>query len=167
MIEQEGIVVSLSGNLAEVRMERDSGCAGCGAQSGCGTSLVDRFLGRRVVTLKARNQAEAKVGERVAVGVSESGLLASAFAAYLVPILGLAAGAVLGQWLVLRDSARAASDIGADLPALAGGVLGFALALFWLRRYSARWGRDPEHDPVVLRRVSVDVACEPLSRSGR
>jgi sigma-E factor negative regulatory protein RseC len=167
MIEQEGIVVSQSGELAEVRIERRGGCVGCGVQSGCGTALIDRFLGRRAVTLRARNQAEAVVGDRVAVGISETGLLSSAFAAYLVPVLGLAAGAALGQWLGGPASAGAAPDGGSDLPALGGAILGFVLALFWLRRYSASWVRHPEHDPVVLRRLSGEAACEPLSQSGR
>lgn len=171
MIEEEGTVVSLSEGVAEVRTERRGGCSGCGAQSGCGTALMDRFLGRRVVTLRARNQADALVGDRVVVGVSESGLLCAAAAAYLVPILGLAIGGVLGQavalWLGRPGPLGPAADSGSDLPALIGASLGFVLALFWLRRYSAQRARHPEQDPVVVRRLSGGASCQPVSSSGR
>lgn len=164
-------MVALSGGLAEVRTERRGGCAGCGAQSGCGTALMDRFLGRRAVTLRARNQAGAVVGDRVVVGVSEEGLLTAAFAAYLVPILGLTLGGALGQmlaqWRAPPGTLAASTDGGSDLSALIGACLGFVLALFWLRRYSAKRARHPAYDPVVLRRLGGEVSCQPVSLSGR
>lgn len=167
MIEEEGTVLSLCGDLAVVRTERRAGCDGCGSQSGCGTALMDRFLGRRSVTLRARNQAGATVGDRVVVGVSEAGLLVAAFAAYVVPLLGLLLGGALGQWLGGPDSFATAADGGADIPALMGALLGFLLALFWLRRYSAQRVRLPENVPVVLRRLSGEASCQPIPPSGR
>ena len=171
MIEEQGTVVSLSGALVEVRTERRGACAGCGSQSGCGTSLMDRLLGRRAVTLRARNQAGAAVGDRVVVGVSEEGLLTAAFAAYLVPILGLATGGTLGQllaqWGAQPGTLSVATDGGSDLSALIGAFLGFVLALFWLRRYSAKRVRHPEFEPVVLRRLGGEASCQPASLSGR
>jgi sigma-E factor negative regulatory protein RseC len=149
MIEEQGTVVAVRGNLAEVQTERRGGCDGCGSSTGCGTALIDRFLGRRAITLRAWNQAGASVGERVVVGVSEGGLLAAACAAYLVPLLGLVIGGALGQRVG-----------GADVSALIGSALGFALALSWLRRYSARRARQPEHDPVVLRRLGGETSLE-------
>lgn len=167
MIEEEGTVVSLSGDLAEVRTERRGGCSGCGAQAGCGTGLMERFLGRRSVTLRARNQAGAGVGDRVVVGVSEAGLLGAAFAAYFVPLLGLVLGGALGQWLGWPDPLAPGTDGVSDLSALMGALLGFLLALFWLRRYSAHRARLPDFDPVVLRRLSGEAPRQPVSPFGR
>lgn len=167
MIEEQGTVVSLSGGLAEVRTERKGGCAGCGVQGGCGSALLDRFLGRRPVTLRARNQAGAAVGDQVVVGVSEDGLLAAALAVYLAPILGLVIGGVFGQslgdWTAPLGSRAPATEIGSNLAALSGAAVGFMLALSWLRRYSARRARHPEHDPVVLRLLAGEASCSPPS----
>lgn len=167
MIEEEGTVLSLCGDLAEVRTERRGGCGGCGSQSGCGTALLDRFLGRRPVTLRARNHAGANVGDRVVVGVSEAGLLVAAFAAYFVPLLGLLLGGAIGQWLGRADPLASASDGGVDLPALLGALLGFLLALFWLRRYSEHRARLPESVPVVVRRLGGEASCQPIPPAGR
>jgi sigma-E factor negative regulatory protein RseC len=160
MIEEQGTVISLSGELAEVRTERLGGCTGCGANGMCGTALIDRFLGRRPVTLRARNEVGAAVGDRVLVGVSEAGLLTAAFAAYLVPILGLVAGGVLGQWLGRPGSLWFGLVGGGDRFALIGAILGFALALYWLRSYSAKRARHPKHEPVVLRRLGGEAPLQ-------
>jgi len=153
MIEEHGIVVSVRGELAEVRPERRGGCSSCASSGSCGTALVDRFFGRRAVTLEVRNEVRAAVGERVLIGVDEGGLLAAAFAAYLVPVLGLVAGGLLGQWLGETATLAEMSASMSNLSALTGAFLGLLLALSWLRRYSARRVRYPTCHPVVLRRL--------------
>ena len=155
MIEEQGVVVTLDGDYVEVRTERRRTCGGCSADGACGTSLLDRFLGRRVVLVRARNPVGAAVGERVVVGVSEAGLVRAALAAYLMPILGLVVGAVVGQ--------RA----GGDPWSLFCGLLGFLLALFWLRRYSAASARDPGRHPIVLRRLDDGPRPLPVPAPGR
>ena len=82
------------------------------------------------------------------VGVDEGALLRAAFAAYLVPILALLAGALLGRFL---------TD-GAESGSLLGGSVGLLLAFAWLRRYSGRLGGNLAAEPVVLRRKGGAVA---------
>lgn len=154
MIEEQGVVVALDGDYAEVRTERRGGCGGCAADGACGTSLLDRFLGRRAVLVRARNPAGAAVGERVLVGVSEAGLVKAALAAYLMPVLGLVVGAVVGQWT------------GGDPWSILVGLLGFLLALFWLRRYSAAVAGAAGRHPIVLRRLPSGPTPLPISFSG-
>lgn len=160
MIEEQGIVVSVRGELAEVRTERRGGCSSCGSSGSCGTALIDRFFGRRAVTLEAWNEARAAVGERVLVGVDEGGLLVAAFAAYLVPVLGLVAGGLLGQWLGNATGLAEMSVSMLNLSALTGAFLGFVLALSWLRRYSAKRAQHPLYHPVVLRRLGAEDAFQ-------
>ena len=148
MIEEEGLVVALSGVRAEVETRRASGCGGCTADGACSTSLLNRLLGRRPVRLLALNRAGAEVGDRVVVGVDESALLRAALAAYLVPILALLAGAMLGRFL---------TD-GAESGSLLGGSVGLLVAFAWLRRDSGRLGGNPAGRPVVLRRKGGAVA---------
>lgn len=155
MIEENGIVERLEGDLALVRTERRSTCGGCRASGSCGTSLLDRMLGRRAVLLRAENRAGANAGDQVVVGVDESTLLRAAVLAYLLPMLALIVGAVLGQ--TLADLTGLASQ----LPALAGAAGAFALALMRLRRYSAELEGASDRQAIVLRRLrGAGAGCE-------
>lgn len=151
MLEEEGVVTALIDARARVRTQRKSACGQCAVHGACGTSLLERFFGRRPVELLALNQVGARVGDRVTVGVKESSLLAAAVAAYLAPLAALMAGAALGQSF---GGARA------DSASLLGAVLGFTLALLWLRGYSARLSGRPEQQPRILRRLgSTSAGC--------
>jgi sigma-E factor negative regulatory protein RseC len=159
MIEEEGLVVGVAGEVAEVETRRGSSCGGCAADGACSTSLLDRLLGRRPVRLHAINRAGAAVGDQVVVGVDERALMGAAIAAYLVPILALLAGALLGRLL--------GGD--AEAPSLLGASVGLLLAFVWLRRYSARLGGNPAGRPVVLRRKggAVTIAVGVPERPSR
>jgi sigma-E factor negative regulatory protein RseC len=157
MIEEPGLVVTVEGEYAEVQTQRRGACGGCSANGVCGTSLLERYLGRRSVHLRALNRAGAGVGDRVLVGVSEQGLVKAAVAGYLLPLLGLIAGALLGQSL-----GRWLGGVETDIPSLVGAAIGFALALRWLRRYSAGVEHDPRRRPVVLRRLPGESTRVPF-----
>ncbi|EGV20311.1 SoxR reducing system RseC family protein [Thiocapsa marina] len=147
MIEEAGVVVSTEGRYALVRVERRTVCGGCAAQGACGTSLIERFFGRSSTQVRALNQAQASVGERVMLGISERGLLSASFAVYFVPLVGLLGGAFAGEALL----AGTAESAWTDAAALLGAAFGFALALFWLRGYSARSRNRSEQHAVVCR----------------
>ena len=80
------------------------------------------------------------------IGVPEAALLRSALAAYVGPLVGLLAGAILGQEL--------AADFVPGSPAGPSVLLaaaGFALALRWVKRYSRRMAADPRFRTAILR----------------
>ncbi len=141
MIEETGQVVRVQGEFAWVESERRSSCGSCATQEGCGTGVIARALVNRAVTLKVLNRIDARVGDRVVVGIPESGLLRGAFAVYSVPLLALFAGALCGHWLA-GDS---------DPAAIAGAAAGLAAGLAWLARFSRRTRADASFQPVVLR----------------
>jgi sigma-E factor negative regulatory protein RseC len=75
------------------------------------------------------------------IGVGDGMLARAAFAAYLLPLAGLVAGAVVGRtWLT-------SGDLGAVLGALAGLAIGWLLA----RASGASMARSAR--PVILRRI--------------
>lgn len=147
MIEESAVVVARDGKFAEVQALRRSACGHCGARSACGTSLLDRFLGRRPLQMRVVNAVQASVGEQVVIGVPEAALLRAATSAYLVPLAALIFGAILGQEL-----SNASGYWSSEPASLVGGLVGFAAALFWLKRDSARLGADPRYRAVLLRR---------------
>ena len=149
MIEERGRIIALIGDQARITAERRSACGQCSVNNACGTSLLERFFGRRPVELLAHNPIGAQVGEEVIVGLSEQGLLRTAAAAYLAPILGLIVGAAVGD------------QIGGHSPEVAsvlGALGGLALAFWWLRGYSVTLSQRPERQPVILRRLDGRVS---------
>lgn len=153
MIEEQGNVVQTADGVAMVAAVRRSTCGSCSAAGGCGTSLLDRFLGRRPSHLVVVNTLGVEAGDAVVVGVQEDALLRAAAAAYLGPLAGLIGGAIVGQqW----------AGVGAgELPSIIGGLLGLIVALRWVAAYSRRLVADPRFRPVLLRRslpASVPVS---------
>ncbi|QKK12256.1 MAG: SoxR reducing system RseC family protein [Pseudomonadota bacterium] len=144
MIEQAGIVVRVDGERAWVETERRSSCGDCSAQAGCGHALLGKTFGRKFAEVQVVNNAHLKPGECNVLGVREDALLKSSFAVYLIPLLGLLLGALVG--------ATAVSGVG-DLSALLGGVAGFVAGLWWVRGFGGRAARLQRYQPVILRRA--------------
>lgn len=142
MIEETGRIVDVQGEFALVESDRRSACGGCAASEGCGTGVIARAFGNRTVTLRVLNRIDAGVGDRVVIGLEETGLVRGAFAVYAVPLLTLFAGALCGHWLAG----------GSDVAAIGGGLAGLAAGLAWLTRFSRRTRVDAAFQPVVLRR---------------
>lgn len=148
MIEEQGRVTALVDDCARVSAARRSACGQCQVNNACGTSLLDRVFGRQPVELLAHNPVGAQVGDEVIVGLSEAGLLRSAAAAYLIPLLGLIGGAWLGEQL---------GGTQAEIATVLGAMSGLALAFWWLRGYSVALAQRPEYQPVILRRLTPSV----------
>jgi sigma-E factor negative regulatory protein RseC len=147
MIEESGQVVELDGEFAWIESERGTTCGGCAVRKGCGTGAIARVLGQRRVRLRVINRINAAVGDRVVVGISESGLLRGSLAVYAVPLAALFAGALSGHFIggQLWPEAR-------DPLAIAGAVIGLLAGLAWLRHFSKRTGNHTAYQPVVLRK---------------
>ena len=148
MIEENGLVVK-DGDEGFVWVETrtPSTCGGCAERQGCGSAALADVLGRRQAPVRVINSIGAVVGDRVVIGVTESGLLRGSLAVYAAPLAGLFIGALVGHYLGADGPQRYA-----DLWSLTGGAAGFAAGLAWLRRFSRATGRDRRYQPVTLRR---------------
>lgn len=145
MLEEEGTVISVQGEFAEVRTEPKSACGSCSARSGCGTSLLAGLFPRRERAFMARNPLAARPGDRVVIGLRESDLQLASLVIYLLPILGLIGGALLGNWL----AALLYSSDGELLSILLGvGML--ALTLLWIRRSQNGLAGNGRFQAVIL-----------------
>jgi sigma-E factor negative regulatory protein RseC len=151
MIEEQGIVVASEAGIAEVEIVRRSTCGACSARSGCGVSLLDRVLGRRPQRLLLADKFKLHPGDEVIVGIPEGSLLKAALVAYMIPLFGLLAGAILGD-LPQLDGA-----LDQGLPLLAG-ILGFVAGLLVTRLYSRRLAVDPRWRAVLLRRATHSLS---------
>lgn len=162
MIEETATVVSSEAGIAELEVARRATCGACSSSAACGVSLLDRVLGRRPQRLVVTNTLGVRVGETVVVGVPDGALLKAAVAAYLMPLVGLLAGAIMAQGL----AASWLPALGGDAAGLAGGALGFAGALLLVRGYSRRLAADPRYRATLLRR-EASAAPVPVGLPGR
>ena len=148
MIEEHGEVVEVGDDgFVWVETRRSSSCGACADRQGCGTSVLAGVLGQRHSPVRVINSIGAVAGDRVVIGVSESGLLRGSLAVYAVPLAGLVIGALTGHYLV-----DGATQHAAELWTLLGAVAGFMTALAWLKRFSRATGQDSRYQPVILRR---------------
>lgn len=150
MIEERGRVIAVSQGLAEVECERRSSCGSCSVNGACGTSLLERFFGRKQRIVTAHNPVGAETGETVVLGIAESTLLQAAFIAYLLPLSTMLAGAAATVWLADRFAPAWSEGLSA-----LGGLTGLAVGLWWLTGYSARRNGDARFQATILRRGSV------------
>ena len=147
MIEETGQVVDVEGAFAWIESERTSTCGACNVRKGCGTAVLAKVLGQRRVHLRVINRINARVGDDVVIGISESGLVRGSLAVYAVPLAVLFAGAIAGDFL-----GKYFFPGSSDPVAIAGALAGLAAGLFWLKCFSRRTEKDAAYQPVILRK---------------
>jgi len=143
MLETPAIVVKTEDRAALVEADFGGGCgSGLCAKGGCGTAVLAQLFSRTPRgPMRVANPIEARMGERVVVGVEEGSLLRATLIAYLLPLVLFVAGALAAQELRAGDGATA-------LGAIAGLLMGWAVA-----RFLSRHGRAAGGEPVILRRL--------------
>lgn len=151
MIEERGQVASVAGEFAWIETYRKTACQSCSANKGCGTGALGGYLGKKMENIKVLNPVGAKPGDVVIVGLQESALLWGSLAIYLVPLLLMIIGAVVGRTAVVNLGFEANDGVAA-IAGLAGLGLGFA----WVKLFSSKVSRDNRYQPIILR-VDRDV----------
>lgn len=151
MIEEPGRVVAVEEGAVWVETLRRSTCSACSANAGCGQGLMEKLgVGQRRGYVRALTDLRLAVGDGVVIGIREDLLVQSSLRVYLLPLLGLFAGAMLAQWLALAESF------------VILGALGGFLAVWWLVRWRSRQDADdPVRQPVVLR-AELALCAAPL-----
>lgn len=127
MESHTGIVEHVGQGKALVSLAAQ-GCGGCGQRRSCGIGKLAADNPRTLVELDALPGLAA--GDSVTVSLAEDKLLVAALVGYLLPALGLLAGAISGS-LLAADAQDAAAAFGA--------VVGFVAGIFVSRLLSLRF----------------------------
>lgn len=149
MVETQAVVIKIEDAVAYVQAERKSSCSGC-SESSCGASVLAGFFGQKAPLYRASNEIGAKVGDQVVVGMNESALFKGTLLLYMLPLLLLFIGAVVGN-------ALAATTEASDSYSVIGAAIGLAAGFLGLKLLSARSGLGKQFQPVILSRVDVPV----------
>ncbi len=122
-LEEKGVVVEVRGERALVRAVQGSQCAGCGSAKYCHGSGGEK-------TVEADNEIGAKAGDSVVMAVPSGVLLRASFRVYILPVVGLLAGAGVTQLVVGRIAGPEAAGMAAGIGGLAGAILAVTVLRF-------------------------------------
>lgn len=136
MLETRAIVVRIDGQHALVQADQGNGCEQCNGK-GCGTGKLSSLFCSKPRQFKVDNPINAVIDDEVIISVAEGAVLHGIGMVYLLPLMLLVIGAMLGnQWAVEAEQRDAYAAGGA----LSGLVVGFILAKWVLfRRNNSRF----------------------------
>jgi sigma-E factor negative regulatory protein RseC len=137
MTEEIGVVNSIHGAYAVVKVPRKSSCDGCTL----GTCKPDD----QSMEIEAFNQAGAQVGQKVRVVISSFTYMKGSMLIYGFPAAALVVGAVLGKEVFSRFFPATDSDVLSAVFGFSALVISFVMARIWLSRSS----RKVESKPVI------------------
>ena len=102
MIEEEGIVAEIEGNIAKVAVLKKSACEQCSAAGVCHPGDQEY--------LEAANPLNALKGQKVKVAIAPQMYLKASLILYGIPMVALIAGAIISKNMAVRYVAEEQSD---------------------------------------------------------
>ncbi|MDD4912148.1 MAG: SoxR reducing system RseC family protein [Sideroxydans sp.] len=134
MLEMRGVILSVSGNNAEISPLNGGGCGQCSSKNGCGSEKLSKvFCGSEPRKFVVSNMLGAKVGDEVVVALEDGGLLRSVLLMYMLPLFTMMAGGFIGSSVAGNLVTR---DIWSAAAAMAGLLIGFFLVKIFPERQS-------------------------------
>ena len=139
MSEAQGKVTALDGAYAIVATDVEKGCGRCHESGGCGGANISRMMCSSAPrTWRVLNPRGAKIGEEVTITVADGAIGAGAFVVYVVPLVLLLLGAIVGAWQA------------ADGGAITGAVIGLIVGVLIMRQQQRRRLEDSRFQPHIV-----------------
>ena len=151
MTAERGIVERVEPGWAWVKTKRSSACSSCGSRHHCLTQGNDQMV------VKAQNTAEAKKGDEVELYLSSKTKLKGTAIVYLIPVLGIFAGAFSANPL----SAAIGLDPSHGMALFT--LTGLVAAIFLMRYLGKRMDAKQKLTPKV-KRVIFSAPSRPAKR---
>ena len=141
-VEEEGIVTEVRGASAMVRAVETSRCSGCVSAGYCHGAA-----GRGEKVVEAGNPIGAREGDRVVISIPSPDLLKASFQVYVVPVIGILAGAGAAQGAVNTLAGPEAAGMAAGI----GGLLGALLSVLIMKRLRRRPSSAVSLRPLIVK----------------
>jgi sigma-E factor negative regulatory protein RseC len=138
MLETRAIIVQVEGQYALVQASQANGCEQCSGK-GCGAGKLSQLFCSKPRLFQVDNPINAGVGDDVVISVAEGAILRGIGLVYLLPLLLLATGAMLGSAWVGQSPEQ---DGYAAAGAVSGLAAGFIIAK-WVSLRVARTRSQP------------------------
>jgi sigma-E factor negative regulatory protein RseC len=134
MLETRATIVQLKGQYALVQANQGNGCEQCNGK-GCGTGKLSQLFCSKPRQFQVDNPIDAKVGDVVVISVAEGAVLGGIGLVYVLPLLLLVIGAMIGNVGVDQPQQR-------DGYAVTGAILGLAAGFVIAKWISLRLARN-------------------------
>ena len=143
-MRQTGVVTSVDGNRARVLMQKHSSCSNCGA-----CKMGDEKM---EMEIDAINKAKAQTGDEVEVDMENQNVLKAAFIIYVIPLISLLIGIIVGSSVLAIMNIERYSDF------IAGGVgfifLGISYLVIKLKEKNFKG--DTQFTPIITKTVEKE-----------
>ena len=143
MIEEEGIVAEIEGDIARVAIVKKSGCEQCAAAGVCHPDDKEY--------MEASNPLGAKIGQKVKVVVAPQVYLKASIILYGIPMAALVAGAIIAKNIAVRYAGEPHSD----LWAFSAGMICMVVSFFFIRVYNNKVEKTQTYKPVIVEILSL------------
>ncbi len=148
-------VVATKSAAAWVESDNQSACGGCSMAKGCGTKVISGYFSKDIGPLKMVNDFDGVVGDRIEVGIYNTTILKVSALIYLIPLVGLITGAILGDALG-----------GGDITSMAFGAIGFTLGFYFSKSLYSSKHFAASIVPVFLKKLKPAQKIENSCPSG-
>ncbi|MGI9289346.1 MAG: SoxR reducing system RseC family protein [Pseudomonadales bacterium] len=158
MIES-GRVVAIETDALWVETQHQTTCGKCAAKKGCGQGLLRQLYPARpnhLRVLLASNDAGQPyvIGDKVEFSLPDHIIVTGSLLLYLVPVMGLLLGSLIGEQLFANE-----------LAIIATAAVGFCLAAIGVRLFSMARTDDATFQAQLIGRVYKSPATTPLQLS--
>ena len=141
MATAEGIVTKIYSSNAWVKCTKSAACESCSAKSFCDTAGGSDDD----VEVEAINVAGAKVDDRVTISFETSSLLKVSFLVYMIPVLFLILGVVIG------DKIAAILNYDQSIFSVLAGFLFLFAAFFFVKTKGKELSRKEAYQPKIIK----------------
>lgn len=138
MIEEEAYVAEVKDGRIWIEKNRKPACSGCA--EACPSAASSGLFAEKPVRLQVLSDLPLRPGDKVLIGIAEEALASGSLWIYLLPLLCLFGGALLGKSLV-----------GPDWASALGGLAGLGLCYTGLK--ATRLFDRQGYQPVILRKL--------------
>ncbi len=142
MIEEEGIVAEIEGDIAKVAILKKSACEQCSASGVCHPGDQD--------FMEAANPLGAKKGQKVKVAVAPQVYLKASIILYGIPMTVFIGGAIIAKNLAVKLG----SETNSDLWAFIGGTACLLVSFLFIRAYNKKVEKTRKYKPVIVEILS-------------
>lgn len=156
MMRSLATVVAVEPGAVIVSCQQQTSCGHCASRDSCGTGIVSKAVPGRSHTIKIPTRSPAAVGDVVEIGLPEQSVLHSAVLVYILPLLFLILGAVIGQWWFV--GLTGGGEPGVILSAVVSAGLGVLLA----RRLARRLEGHSAYKPSLIRVLGSPITGESI-----
>ena len=157
MIEERANVTELLTDAVMVESVIKSTCSQCHQVDNCGNGQVAKALPQKKLSLQIPTQEDFVIGDEVIIAIPERFLLQTAWQVYIWPLVGLLAGAAIGQYFL--NIAWFNHELLVIALATLGGFTGSKLAKWW-QSYS---GLQEKLVPKIMQTIPKNIATQYVS----